>query len=126
MKCRGRRATPPPGISVSVIGRYPYPPPRGLTLRSAIAQLLPPVDERRQRAARKAVLADEEGVLRGHRPDHDGLVVVDQALDVLPATAEVPRVVDRVPADPARRAPRRRRAARRGGELVEANEVVDR
>src|SRR5947209_20136714 len=105
MKCRGRRATPPPGISVSVIGPYPRPPPLAPPPTASIAQFLPPADQRGQRGALHAIVADEEYVLSRHRPDQDWFIAIVQTFDVLPRMAEVLRIVDRVPADPAFRAP---------------------
>src|SRR5262249_41159749 len=124
MKCRGGRATPPPGISVSVI--WPYPAARSAMARSAIFELLPPADEGLERGALVPVLADEEYVLGRKGPDQHRLLIVDQALDDLVLQLLlVLRVGDRVPADLPDRTARRWRAvlSRRG--LVESHVVVD-
>src|SRR5262249_27291909 len=124
MKCRGGRATPPPGISVSVI--WPYPAARSAMARSAIFELLPPADEGLERGALVPVLADEEYVLCRKGPDQHRLLIVDQALDdLILQLFLVLRVGDRVPADLPDRTAGRRRAVASRRELVESHVVVD-
>src|SRR5262249_10342773 len=86
----------------------------------------PPSDDRLNCGALDIVLADEDHILRRHRPNEHRFLPVDQALDVLARTKPmIFRIVDRMPADLALCAARWRRARSAGPHPVEADVVVD-